>query len=386
MTLTERDRANSDAPPPTIGFDTTLRNPTLIFAQPEERNPRSCPSCGDLRSYLEPHHCRVTGRTDDTVSIQFTRWLPGDPTAKEPATHTLDIVDEIDRLVDQQMAGGEPWTGFDAGDPTYPKCPHCERHWHGLPITQRIATMYAYGDYDEECRVDTDDSPVVCPGSPFIGPRRPTPYEQRQANTVRTARDINMVVHIRPQFDMTAWRTLFERARVAFAGVGIVHLSSWMTANPTYGRPRPLHCQPRNRSASLAYDELWRVRWRSADPFTWVRGGTLPAPLVKIEFGPSTWHYELQRDCIVPLQLQFPGAQLHRPWTPLAAAVWDAWREFTRPNFPLPPRPGYDFTCYDTFVNDNVPGRSRESNPNVRYGETTSARTSQRGRRGRRRA
>jgi hypothetical protein len=42
-----------------------------------------------------------------------------------------DIVDRIDQLVDEQLAGGEPHTGYDFGDPKYPRCPHCSRHWHG---------------------------------------------------------------------------------------------------------------------------------------------------------------------------------------------------------------------------------------------------------------
>lgn len=81
-----------------------------------------------------------------------------------------DIVDEIDALVDEQLAGGEPRTGFDFGDPTFPDCPHCGRRWHGLPITPRIATMYALRTFDEDYRAATDHGPVLCPGSDFIGP------------------------------------------------------------------------------------------------------------------------------------------------------------------------------------------------------------------------
>jgi hypothetical protein len=84
-----------------------------------------------------------------------------------------DIIDDIDALVDDQLAGGEPRSGFDYGDPTYPKCPHCERHWHGLPLTERVAAMYSAGHFDEDYRADQDDSPVLCEGSEFIGPMRP---------------------------------------------------------------------------------------------------------------------------------------------------------------------------------------------------------------------
>lgn len=87
-----------------------------------------------------------------------------------------DVVDEIDRLVDEQMAGGEPRQGYNYKDPTYPKCWHCGRHWHGLPVTEEIAKMYARGVFDERYRVDSDDSPVLCQGSNFIGPMPPEPW------------------------------------------------------------------------------------------------------------------------------------------------------------------------------------------------------------------
>lgn len=81
-----------------------------------------------------------------------------------------DIIDQIDLLIDEQLATGEPVRGFDFGDPQYPKCWHCGRAWHGLPVTERIAQMYAAGQFDEDYRVDSDDSRVLCRGSDFIGP------------------------------------------------------------------------------------------------------------------------------------------------------------------------------------------------------------------------
>lgn len=81
-----------------------------------------------------------------------------------------DVLDAIDALVDEQMAGGEPIGGYDYGDPDYPSCPHCSRGWHGLAITQRIERMRWTGEMDEDYRYAEDDSPVLCPGSEFIGP------------------------------------------------------------------------------------------------------------------------------------------------------------------------------------------------------------------------
>lgn len=80
------------------------------------------------------------------------------------------VLDDIDALVDEQMAGGEPIGGYDYNDPDYPKCPHCHRSWHGLAITQRIEGMAWRGVMDPDYRYAEDDSPVLCPGSDFIGP------------------------------------------------------------------------------------------------------------------------------------------------------------------------------------------------------------------------
>lgn len=81
-----------------------------------------------------------------------------------------DIIDDIDALVDEQMAGGEPRGGFDYGDPDYPRCPHCSEGWHGLKITRRMREMRWGGAFDEDYRYAADDSEVLCPGSDFIGP------------------------------------------------------------------------------------------------------------------------------------------------------------------------------------------------------------------------
>ncbi|MBM4608007.1 hypothetical protein GS416_03885 [Rhodococcus hoagii] len=81
-----------------------------------------------------------------------------------------DIIDAIDALVDDQMAGGEPIGGYDYNDPNYPQCPHCGDDWHGLKITRRMRDMRWDGIFDENYRYADDDSEVLCPGSDFIGP------------------------------------------------------------------------------------------------------------------------------------------------------------------------------------------------------------------------
>jgi hypothetical protein len=86
-----------------------------------------------------------------------------------------NIIDRIDELVDHQLA--QPIVD-DYNVNRYPKCPHCQRHWHGLPVTENIAAMYSRAQFDEGYRVDTDDSRILCRGSDFIGPmpsERPNP-------------------------------------------------------------------------------------------------------------------------------------------------------------------------------------------------------------------
>lgn len=58
------------------------------------------------------------------------------------------------QLVDASLEGGEPRTGYDYGDPTYPSCPHCDRAWHGLPVTEKIAEMYDWTGWDDDYVVD----------------------------------------------------------------------------------------------------------------------------------------------------------------------------------------------------------------------------------------
>lgn len=57
------------------------------------------------------------------------------------------IIAEIDAMIDDQLAAGEPMNGFDYDDPDYPICPHegCWRDWHGEKMGR-------------------------CPGSPVLGP------------------------------------------------------------------------------------------------------------------------------------------------------------------------------------------------------------------------
>ena len=84
---------------------------------------------------------------------------------------TDDIVNVIDQLVDDQIASGERSAPDRfGGSAEYPRCSHCDRNWHGLPISERTAKTYKRTEFDEVCRADTDASRVLCRGSDYIGP------------------------------------------------------------------------------------------------------------------------------------------------------------------------------------------------------------------------
>ncbi|APE35178.1 hypothetical protein BOX37_15860 [Nocardia mangyaensis] len=102
----------------------------------------------------------------------------------EPASESVGrLLDEIDELVEESMRGGEPRTGYNFGDPSYPPCPnpHCTEPWHGLAVTARMAFMRDYSGLDPDYDYDTDDSPVLCAGSARAGGWQPAPEDVIEA-------------------------------------------------------------------------------------------------------------------------------------------------------------------------------------------------------------
>jgi hypothetical protein len=91
-----------------------------------------------------------------------------------------DIVNDIDELIDEQLAGGESAVQARAQEADRP-CPHSGRAWHGLAITARLEEMRREyqrarfsgdGEYDyaesailDGYRYSEDTSDVLCPGS-----------------------------------------------------------------------------------------------------------------------------------------------------------------------------------------------------------------------------
>lgn len=140
------------------------------------------------------------------------------------------------------------------------RCPHCGREFHGLAITERLEAMrkahlrrlqveqiermlgvagvgethYAESEMDPDYRYADDDSPVICPGSRFIGPRPPTRIEQRNAKrlaALEAARPSSpefAAGGVIPQpywtlpddpFDPSSWNDLGETMRAAFGRI-----------------------------------------------------------------------------------------------------------------------------------------------------------------------
>lgn len=66
-----------------------------------------------------------------------------------------DVLDRIDDLIAEE------------------KCPHCERGFHQLPLTQKIDQMFRAENLEPYYFSGEDRSPILCDGSTFIGPLRP---------------------------------------------------------------------------------------------------------------------------------------------------------------------------------------------------------------------
>lgn len=241
-----------------------------------------------------------------------------------------DLIDRIDALVDEQMADGEPANGYDFGDPDYPGCPHCHRQWHGLRITKRIESMRWSGEFDPEYSYTEDESPVLCEGSEFIGPRRPP---ARPVQVVNSFVDVRIIPDFRGLTDhmtrmMERWRAMFQQIAEEF--VPAVHATLWM---------------PHMRdgvvfSGRIAFDELNQC----------AKPGPVPVPEgITVEFGPQNWIHEIRR---IPPERQFPRPYWLR--NPLDYAVNQHWQQFTAPTFPVPEAHGYDFSRYATNDDDPI--------------------------------
>ena len=117
------------------------------------------------------------------------------------------LLDEIDELVDASLSRGDQ-SGSWQGE-RYDRCPKCSEAWHFLPITRTMYEMrlgsYATDEFnqgivDPNYKYQEDTSPILCPGSEWLGPpignrewgwylrksgRRPAPRPSRQSTSRR---------------------------------------------------------------------------------------------------------------------------------------------------------------------------------------------------------
>lgn len=212
------------------------------------------------------------------------------------------LLDRIDALVDEQLDGGEPETGYDFDDPDFPGCPHCNRDWHGLAITMRIERMRQYGTFDVNYKHAEDDSPVLCPGSDFIGPwATPNQIEaMRQYRYLgvtpttppwiryRTSRDVESTEETSP----AAHR---PRNRISHAASD---LDRYLIAARRGGRQSLLLEILRGNLAALYPEGMWSLPPAPEDPFVPEEWSGVPP--IRVSWGdPAPMTRESRFECTV---------------------------------------------------------------------------------------
>lgn len=283
-----------------------------------------------------------------------------------------DIIDTIDDVLDTDVGNydaGEYEIAYLQGD--YERCPRCGRHWHGLPITERIAAMYARGQYDPDYELAEDTSQILCEGSDFIGPLRPPP-----ATLINQVSRIQMRVHVLGIHEFTeALRQMAEQARPT------IRLLDQRTETLLVSGYIGPQWQIRGHHAELfQLDE-----WFPPTPEKWWREHCTPTP--DIEFGQQWWHHEVGAHWrrAEHALTHFPRNPVIR--TPLEHAVASLWDLIAVEIIPTPERPGYDFTDIIAELEQPTTGPSHAAtNTNNRTTRTTPQRPHQHQRRARRRA
>lgn len=102
----------------------------------EEDEPRACANCGDLVEF----------------GLSSRDWCDGceEEAYTAPRNPEQDVIDEIDRLVDEQMATGAP------PEQAPDLCPRCGSSWHGLRRGRCPGATGIEGNPDEAARRDSD--------------------------------------------------------------------------------------------------------------------------------------------------------------------------------------------------------------------------------------
>jgi hypothetical protein len=247
----------------------------------------------------------------------------------------------------------------------YDRCTRCGRHWHGLPVTERIARMYARGQYDHDYSYTDDDTEILCPGSEIGVP--PTVPEGRNHQSYRST--TRRMIEFGVVMDECA--EVFAR----FAQEWRRREIRWLEAIQSWPDP----------TLNLDFSAWFghnHVTVPGVENHPWWREHCTPP--VTVDLGPKLWHYELLR---IPTERQFPRPYF-RFLSPIEVAVRNHWRELTAPAYPLPDRPGYDFTALTAQLerSDHGPNRRQPATPRHRGAGQPAPATMRRRQRGRRRA
>lgn len=264
---------------------------------------------------------------------------------------TTDIVEAIDAELEEGVGNyraGEYEIAYLRGD--YERCWHCGRHWHGLPLTARVAQMYAAGRYDPDYSPTDDNSTIICEGSTFIGPQRPTPAVER--------RELDFTLH----FDGSS---LFDGIMDAFQNM-LGHFQE-------FGRQL-------ERAGLIDWSD-----WFGPTDTTltqWWHAHCVESPT--IEFGIQWWHHEI--DAARRRGMQFPRTP--GIYSPLERAVLARWDLFNVEIIPAPePRP-VDWTAITKQLDHEHHAAPKPPHPRDHTAATRTARprTAPRRQQGRRRA
>jgi hypothetical protein len=225
-------------------------------------------------------------------------------------------------------------------------CPHCRRDRHPEPLTTRAANMLDGMKLDPGYDAAADDSPIVCIGSDYHGPRR---YNEGFPNRVVIGGLIT-------------------------PGGGIIH----HTAHGMPGGHLGIVIFPDVSGLKQSLlDTLEKMTSGFADiaksftdlpPLTltfkpWFPGDppppcALPDTLPVITFGPP---YPIKQ----PKLMQFPTIKTLVTKEQITKAWWPTIRKAVNLDaitFELPPTPGYDFTTLTATLENNHPteGKSHE--------------------------
>lgn len=253
------------------------------------------------------------------------------------------LLEDIDSLIDESLAIG-PVDDYQVN--RYPRCPHCNRNWHGLPLTQRVATMYDWGHYEESYRVDSDDTPIVCPGSEFIGPL-PPPSPDDSVLRYDVGHFVLGRASARTTFDTTQdeWSRLLGRTQdIMFGGLalqvqGLSQILSgfWMDHSVIIGNGYSQVRMMTWPSIDSPYHPVGPVRHHCEDEAPWAGEEV---------FGPHRWITDdSQQGFGFSARLLLHGA---------TGLVAKHWKDFL-PTLVLPPASGYDFTGMIDQMNEEYP-------------------------------